>query len=106
MENQDVENVEPGEAIISVGILDWRVVEKPAPLYPELVTKAGLGGKTVVEVLIDTQGKVERAVVVSGHPVLHRAVLDAALQAKFYPTLVNGQPVKVTGLLSYDLDRR
>ena len=102
MENQ--ENAEPEEVIIAVGVLDWRVVEKPAPLYPELVRKARLGGRMVVEVLIDKTGKVERAVVVSGHHVLHRAVLEAALQAKFYPTLVNGQPVKVSGLLSYDLD--
>ena len=106
MENQDVENTESEELIISVGLLDSRLVEKPAPVYPELMRKAGLGGRMVVEVLIDQRGKVERAVVVSGHPVLHRAVLEAALQAKFYPTLVNGQPVKVSGLLSYDLDRR
>jgi periplasmic protein TonB len=58
----------------------------------------------VVEVLIDESGKVERAEIVSGHPVVYKAVWEAAMQAKFYPTLVNGQPVKVSGFLTYNLD--
>ena len=58
MENQDVENTESEELIISVGLLDSRLVEKPAPVYPELMRKAGLGGRMVVEVLIDQRGQI------------------------------------------------
>lgn len=104
MENPERENTEPAELIIAVGMLDGRAVEKPAPCYPVLVEKAHLGGRTVVEVLINTKGEVEHAGIVSGHPVVYNAVLEAARQAKFWPTLVQGQPVKVSGFLSYDLD--
>lgn len=106
MENQDAMQDEAPLGTISVGILDWRAIEKPMPVYPVLVERAHLGGRTVVEVLIDTSGAVESAVIVSGHPVVYDAVLEAARQAKFYPTLVSGQPVKVKGYLSYDLESR
>jgi protein TonB len=103
MENEEAEGIAPEEIVIAVGWLNWRAVEKPAPVYPVLVEKARLGGKAVVEVLLDTSGNVERAVVQSGHPVVYPAVLEAARQAKFYPTRVNGQLVKVSGFLTYDL---
>lgn len=102
MKNQDA--VEPEEVIISVGILDGRALNKPAPVYPALVKSAHLSGRTVVDILIDKTGQVEKAEIVSGHPLVYNAVLEAAKQAKFYPTLVAGQPVKVSGILNYDLD--
>ena len=102
--DQDAESAEAPELIISLGMLDMRVVEKPTPAYPTLVKAARLRGRTVVEVLIDEGGNVVRAEVQSGHPVLRGAVVAAAKRAKFWPTLVNGRRVKVLGLLTYELD--
>ena len=104
MVDQDAESTENEELIISLGMLDMRVVEKPAPAYPVLVKAARLRGRTIVEVLIDERGNVVRAEVQSGHPVLRGAVVAAAKRAKFRPTLVNGRRVKVSGLLTYELD--
>ncbi len=103
MEEQDKERAESEELIISVGMLDLLVLDKPAPLYPKWTEVAGLRGRNVVEVLVDESGNVVKAVVLSGHPVMKEVVIKAAMKAKFKPTLVNGKHVKVSGILMYDL---
>jgi outer membrane biosynthesis protein TonB len=104
MNEHDNENAEPVE-LISVGLIgSWQIVERPAPVYPVLVQKAQLNGSTVVEVLIGKDGQVEQAVILSGHPLVYPAVITAAMQAKFYPTYIKGRPIKVSGILIYDLD--
>ena len=55
-----------------------------------------------VQVLIDEQGKVISASAVSGHPLLQAAAVAAARGAKFSPTVLSGQPVKVSGVITYN----
>jgi protein TonB len=55
-----------------------------------------------VEVVIDESGSVATANVVDGHPLLRQVSLEAALQWKFRPTLLSGQPIKVTGVLIFN----
>ena len=50
----------------------------------------------------DETGKVVSASAVSGHPLLRPAAEQAARQARFTPTLLSGEPVRVTGLLTYN----
>ena len=52
----------------------------------------------VVQVTVDENGYVISAHAVSGHPLLQAAAVAAARQAKFPPTLLMGEPVKVTGV--------
>ncbi|HEX4945155.1 MAG TPA: energy transducer TonB [Blastocatellia bacterium] len=99
----ELEANEPEVITIAIGMLDTRALEKPAPIYPVLVDKIKLKGKTVVEVRIDQSGKVEHAAIISGHGILHQAVLKAAFQARFAPTYVQGQRVKLSGFLTYEL---
>jgi protein TonB len=56
----------------------------------------------VVQVLIDENGNVVSAHAVSGHPLLQAVAVGAARQAKFSPTKLSGQPVKVTGVIQYN----
>jgi len=56
----------------------------------------------MVEILIDEQGRVISAQATSGHPLLREAARQAALQARFTPTQLNGQPVKVSGVITYN----
>jgi len=56
----------------------------------------------VVKVLIDVDGTVIAAASVSGHPLLQAAAVNAARNARFTPTKVNGQPVKVVGVIQYN----
>jgi TonB family protein len=55
-----------------------------------------------VQVLIDEAGKVISARAVSGHPLLIPEAQKAALQARFSPTTISDQPVKVSGVITYN----
>lgn len=64
--------------------------------------KDGATGTVVVQVTIDETGKVVKARAVSGERLLHEASVDAARRAKFSPTLLCGEAVKVTGIITYN----
>jgi TonB family protein len=59
-------------------------------------------GPVNVQVLIDETGKVISAQAVSGHPLLRAAAVQAARQARFSPTMLGEQPVKVSGVITYN----
>jgi TonB family protein len=54
-----------------------------------------------VEVLLDEQGKVISARALDGNPFLRQAAVNAARLARFSPTILSGQPVKVAGVITY-----
>lgn len=59
-----------------------------------------------VQVLIDEEGNVTAAHAVDGHPLLRAVCVAAAGQARFSPTLLEGEPVKVTGVITYNFISR
>jgi protein TonB len=65
------------------------------PEYPALAKQTHIWGAVVVSAVIDEQGNVVQARVLSGHPLLIPAALSAVLQWKYEPTLLNGTPVAV-----------
>jgi TonB family protein len=81
--------------------LNSRAKSLPAPVYPAAARTARASGAVNVKVEIDKQGKVISATAVSGHPLLRQAAEQAALEAKFNPLLLSGQPVSVSGVLVY-----
>lgn len=83
-------------------VLNGKALALPPPTYPPLARKAHLSGTVTVQVLIDEQGNVTDAHAVDGHPLLQAACVAAARQAKFSPTLLEGEPVKVTGVIKYN----
>ncbi|MDQ3746937.1 MAG: TonB family protein, partial [Acidobacteriota bacterium] len=85
----------------SGGVLNGKALSLPRPVYPASARNAGASGKVVVEVTINEEGKVVEAHAVSGHPMLQQAAVQAARLAKFSPAMLSGQPVKVTGTISY-----
>jgi protein TonB len=89
---------------ISGGILNGKALSLPAPAYPEMAKRTHATGTVEVEVVIDTNGKVISANAVKGHALLQAAAEMAAKQAKFTPTLLSGQPVKVTGVITYNFN--
>lgn len=74
----------------------------PEPEYPPNAKAAGAEGTVRVRVTVDEEGNVVAAEAVSGHPLLQSAAVDAARAAKFKPTFLDGQPVKVKGVISYE----
>jgi TonB family protein len=72
------------------------------PAYPPLARAAHIQGSVEVRVLIDFDGKVIAAAAISGHPLLQGVSVKAARDSEFTPMKLEGQPVKVTGIIRYD----
>jgi protein TonB len=80
--------------------LNGKAISLPKPDYPP-----GGEGVVVVQVTVDEQGNVAEARAISGPVQLQQVSVNAALQAKFSPTLLMGEPVKVTGVSVYNFGR-
>jgi protein TonB len=92
----------PPRAPISGGVLNGKAISLPKPGYPPIARAAHASGTVTVQVLIDENGNVVSAKAVSGHPLLQAVAVAAARQARFSPTKLSGQPVKVTGVIQYN----
>lgn len=92
----------PPRAPISGGVLNGKAISLPHPPYPPIAKQAHASGTVVVQVTIDENGNVISAHAVSGHPLLQAVAVAAARGAKFSPTKLSGQPVKVTGVITYN----
>jgi protein TonB len=92
----------PPRAPISGGVLNGKAISLPKPSYPPIARQAHASGQVVVQVTIDENGNVISARAVSGHPLLQAAAVAAAHGARFSPTKLSGQPVKVTGVITYN----
>jgi protein TonB len=92
----------PPRAPISGGVLNGKAISLPKPAYPAIARQAHASGNVVVQVTIDENGNVISAAAVSGHPLLRGVAVQAARGARFSPTKLSGQPVKVTGVITYN----
>jgi TonB family protein len=111
---------EPASKAISGGVLNGKAIELPKPEYPAALREAKIEGMVAVSVLIDEAGnviaahaetndqrvrKAEDGTALDPIPVdegLRQAAVDAALRARFSPTTLSGQPVKVRGSIVYN----
>jgi TonB family protein len=87
---------------VSKGVINGMATYLPKPVFSSIAKAAHASGVVTVQVLIDEQGKVVSARVVSGHPLLQREAVQAAYQARFSPTYLSQQPVKVSGIITYN----
>ena len=94
--------VVPKTLRVSPGVLEGKAISLPKPLYPAMAKQIRLQGTVVVQVLINEEGKVVSAKAVSGHPILVHGAQQAAMQARFLPTKLGDQPVKVSGVITYN----
>jgi TonB family protein len=85
----------PQRVRISRGVAQGLLVRRVNPVYPPLARQARISGTVVLRVLIGTDGSTESLTLVSGHPMLAPAVIEAVKQWKYQPYLLNGQPTKV-----------
>jgi TonB family protein len=86
---------------ISGGVLNGTAISLPAPLYPEAAKRSRTQGIVSVDVVLDESGKVISANASGGPAMLRDAAVQAALKARFSPTKLSGQPVKVSGVINY-----
>jgi protein TonB len=87
---------------VSTGVLMATVISMPPPPYPAIARQIRAQGPVSVQILVDEQGKVVSAQAVSGNPTLLTAAKEAAMRARFTPTLLSGKPVKVQGTIIYN----
>jgi len=86
---------------VSGGVLNGTALSLPTPLYPDAAKRMRTQGVVSVDVVLDETGKVVSATASSGPTTLRDAAVQAALKAKFSPTKLSGQPVKVSGVINY-----
>ncbi len=91
-----------GSNNLSGGVLNGRAILLPAPEYPKAASAVRITGTVEVEVIIDEAGDVISAKALTGHPLLQAAAVEAAKQAKFKPTQIGGQLLKVIGTIVYN----
>lgn len=71
------------------------ILERTIPVYPAIAKAARVEGVVVLQATISASGRIENLRVVSGHPMLQQAALDAVRNWRYRPYLLNGQPVEV-----------
>ena len=86
---------------VSGGVLNGTAISLPPPSYPDAAKRMRTQGIVTVEVVLDETGKVVAANATAGPTILREAAVQAALKAKFSPTKLSGQPVKVAGVINY-----
>ena len=91
-----------GPKTLSGGVLNGKATSLPKPEYPAAAKAGKASGAVSVQVLVDVEGNVVSASAVSGHPLLRAAAESAARGAKFSPTFLSGQPVKISGIIVYN----
>ena len=93
------------ERLLTPTFEDWfmagKILSKPQPAYPPIARAARAQGAVTVQIVVGEEGKVMAAQAISGHPLLQAAAVKAAREARFSPFLLDGKPVKVSGVITY-----
>lgn len=71
------------------------LINRVQPVYPPLARQTRVSGTVRLHAIISKEGTVQQLEVLSGHPLLVQAALDAVRQWRYRPTLLNGEPVEV-----------
>ena len=100
------EQLFPHQSSGPLQVLNGRALKLVTPGYPAIARKAHASGTVLVRVQIDKEGKVKAAKVISGHPLLFAASVEAAKNSLFSPTLLGNKPVEVTGVIQYNFIER
>lgn len=80
---------------VSSGVQAAKKIRNVDPIYPPLAKQARIQGTVKLEAVIGKDGTIQNLTVISGHPLLVQAALDAVQQWRYQPTLLNNEPVEV-----------
>ncbi len=98
---------QPKRIRVSQGVTEGRLIQKIDPKYPPLAVAARIQGQVLLTAVIDKTGLIQNLVLVSGHPMLVPAALEAVKQWRYRPYLLNGEPeeVETTITVNFELNR-
>ena len=94
------------QAPVNAGVLNPKALSLPKPSYPPGARAVGAGGIVVVQVVIDECGKVINVKTLVGDETLRGVCEESARSARFAPTMMNGVPIRVTGVIQYQFMRQ
>ena len=87
--------VTPQRIRVGGNVQQAKLIRQPKPVYPPLAKQARIQGVVQLSAIIGKDGTIQNLEVVSGHPLLVQAALEAVKQWVYQPTLLNGEPVEV-----------
>ena len=85
----------PQRVRVSAGVTNGLLVHRVNPVYPPLARQARIQGMVMLQAQISKDGSIENLQLISGHPMLAPAAIEAVKQWKYKPYLLNGEPVEV-----------
>jgi periplasmic protein TonB len=85
----------PTRIRVSQGVSQGLLIHQVRPTYPALARQARIQGTVVLQAVIGKDGSIQNLKVVSGHPMLAPAALEAVKQWRYKPYYLNGEPVEV-----------
>jgi len=85
----------PQRVRVSQGVSQGLLIHQIKPTYPPLARQARIQGMVVLQAVIGKDGSIQNLKVVSGHPMLAPAALEAVKQWRYKPYYLNGEPVEV-----------
>jgi TonB family protein len=84
-----------------------QIIKDPTPVYPVLAQLAGIEGGVLIKIWVDKMGNVPEVLVLkSDAEIFNKSAVDAAMQAKFTPAIMNGKPVPVWVVIPYTFKLR
>lgn len=92
---EEVKPVTPQRIKVGGNVQSAKLVRQPRPVYPPLAKQARISGVVRLSAIISKDGTIQHLEVISGHPLLVPAALEAVKQWVYQPTLLNGEPVEV-----------
>jgi TonB family protein len=90
----------PTRLTISAGVAGGLLIQKTAPVYPQIAREARVSGTVVIQATISKTGVIQNLHVVSGPTMLRQPALDAVQNWRYKPYLLDGEPVDVETTVS------
>ena len=85
----------PQRVRVSQGVTQGLLLRKIQPAYPPLARQARIQGSVLLQAEISKDGSIQNLRLISGHPMLAPAAIEAVKQWKYKPYILNGEPVEV-----------
>ncbi len=85
----------PQRVRVSQGVTQGLIIRRVQPTYPPLARSARIQGTVLLQAEISKTGDIQNLRLISGHPMLAPAAIEAVKQWKYKPYILNGEPVEV-----------
>ncbi len=85
----------PQRVRVSQGVTQGLLLRKIQPAYPPLARQARIQGSVLLQAEISKEGTIQNLRLISGHPMLAPAAIEAVKQWRYKPYILNGEPVEV-----------